>query len=340
METEQLVWTTPEWLAEATAWIRSELDDRGIALTGPFEQPHVYWWSTALRVPTSEGSLWFKAAQEIHRFEIPLTLLLASLRPEVTAVPIAVDAGRGWMLSRDAGTRLREHAPGIDQLAHWDKLLPRYAQLQIELAPRTDELLALGVPDHRLAVLPAQLAEALADRDSLVGDWEDALTTDEYERVRALAPEFEALCRRLADYAIPETLQHDDFHDGNLFVRDGEYVFFDWGDSCISHPFHTMVVALRALAWRLRPAVEPGSPELLRLRDVYLEPWSAYGSRPELQEAFALAYRTGTIARALTWRRFVLAREPAHRGEYLEAVSYGLKLFLENGPIGSYGRWD
>jgi Ser/Thr protein kinase RdoA (MazF antagonist) len=28
---------------------------------------------------------------------------------------------------------------------------------------------------------------------------------------------------------VDRTLQHDDLHDGNVFVRDGRYLFFDWG---------------------------------------------------------------------------------------------------------------
>ena len=39
-----------------------------------------------------------------------------------------------------------------------------------------------------------------------------------------LVPEFAAKCDRLASFGIPETLQHDDFHDGNIFIRDGRYL--------------------------------------------------------------------------------------------------------------------
>ena len=44
--------TRPEWLAEATAWIRER-----VAVTGEIEQFHVRWWSTVLRVPTAAGDL-------------------------------------------------------------------------------------------------------------------------------------------------------------------------------------------------------------------------------------------------------------------------------------------
>src|SRR5205807_1597794 len=157
-------------------------------------------------------------------------------------------------------------------------------------APLAGELVALGVPDVRLALLPAQLREVLAD--PLAG-----LTSEQREQILAALPEFEAMCAELAAYGIPETIQHDDLHDGQVFFRDGRYLFFDWGDSCISHPFHSLTVALRANAAKLD--LEPGGPELQRLRDAYLEPFG------DLHEAADLAYRTGTVARALAWDRFV-----------------------------------
>jgi hypothetical protein len=154
------------------------------------------------------------------------------------------------------------------------------------------------------------------------------LTPAEQERAVAALPEFESLCRELAGYGIAETIQHDDLHDGQVFFARGRYVFFDWGDSCISHPFHSLTVNLRAAAAKLD--LEPGGAEVGRLRDAYLEPFG------DLREAADLAYRTGTVARALAWDRFNRAGF-----EHLEpdddlATAYGLKLFLANGPIGTW----
>ncbi len=108
----------------------------------------------------------------------------------------------------------------------------------------------------------------------------------------------------------------------------------DWGDACVSHPFHTLTVALRATASRLD--LEPGGPEILRLRDAYLEPFAAFGSRDELAHAADIAYRTGTLARALAWHPYVADREPADRLPALESVPYGLLMFLARGPLGAW----
>src|SRR3954454_20441382 len=102
------------------------------------------------------------------------------------------------------------------------------------------------------------------------------------------------MCRELASYGIPETIQHDDLHDGQVFLQDGRYRFSDWGDSCVSHPFHSLTVTLRATAAKL--ALEPGVGEVLRMRDAYLE---SYGH--DLREPAHLAYIAVTIGRAKLW---------------------------------------
>jgi hypothetical protein len=331
---DRLLWTQPDWLAEATGWIRARLDERALALAGEIEQPHVRWWSTVMRVPTAAGDLYFKANAAPHAFEARLLVILGRLQPDRVPELVAADPDRGWLLMRDGGARLRELVRSSADLGRWEELLPRYAELQLALAPRIDELLGAGVPDERLAVLPDHLGRLLEDRNALLLGRPGGLTAQEQAQLEALLPDFAAKCARLAAYGLPETLQHDDLHDGNVFVRGDAYLFFDWGDSCVSHPFHTLVVTMRALAHRLE--LEPGGPDLLRLRDAYLEPFAPYGSRTELCEAADLAHFSGTAGRSLNWYRFVYAREPEFRLEDEEAVPYGLKRLLALGPIGSW----
>jgi hypothetical protein len=223
-------WTDPHWRAEAERWIREHGE-----VTGEIEQPHVRPWSTVMRVPTAAGDLWFKAVSPLHRFEPALTGFLAELRPDRVPEVVALDHDRAWMLLRDGGTRLRE-LPATAE--HWAHLLPVYAELQIAAAPHAGELLELGVPDFRLANLRDLLEDLLSEQP-------EGLTSDEYRAMLDRLPEVESIADRLLAHGIPETIQHDDLHDGQVFVRDGRYLIFDWGDSCVSHPFHTLTVTLR-----------------------------------------------------------------------------------------------
>ena len=324
-----LLWTRPEWLAEATSWVREQVE-----VTGEIEQPHVYWWSTVLRVPTVDGVVWFKACHPSHGFEPALTLELARLRPERIIEMLEVDLERGWMLTADAGTRLRELLASADDLGRWEEALALYADLQLAAAGSAERVARARRPGRAASPgLPARFERVLGRRRAAARRPGGRPRHGQLERLVASVPDVERLCTELAAAGIPETVQHDDLHDGNVFVRDGEYVLFDWGDSCLSHPFHTLAVTLRATAWRFD--LEPGAASLERMRDAYLEPFGAFGSRRELLATFATAYRLGTIARALSWYRAVEA-VPDLSHDDSDSVPYGLKLFLENGPIGTW----
>jgi hypothetical protein len=321
-----MLWSQPDWLETASAWIHTTLTRQQIAVTGPIEQPHIRPWSTVLRVPTSAGDLYFKANVPMLAHEPALTEALARWRPDCMLQLVATDLDRGWLLMRDAGVTLRSQIQSAEELTRWHSVLTTYANVQIELSDRCDELLALGTLDRRLSVLPQQYAQLLSDTQSLRIDLPDGLTADEYQRLRELTPQFAALCEQLAQYRIPETLHHDDFHDANIFVGDDRAVFADWAESCVAHPFFTLLVMLRTTAYRLKLA--DTAPELIRLRDIYLEQWTRFESRECLLAAFQIARRVAMICRALTWYRVVSHLPEPFKTEYSDTVPGWLQEFL------------
>ncbi len=258
--------------------------------------------------------------------EIALTRALSRWRPDCMPRVIAADASRNWMLMHDGGVSLRSIIQDDRDCRHWQKIFPLYADAQIELAARVNEMLAFGILDRRLQTLPAQYAQLLDDADALRIDLPNGLTANEYARLRALTPIFAARCAELAQYKIPETLHHDDFHDANILVRDGRYAFFDWGESCAAHPFFTLVVALRSIAHTLE--LDARSPELARLRDTYLGAWTHYASRADLRAAFEIAQRIGLVCRALTWHQVTATLEGKSKEENAEGAPRWLKNFL------------
>ena len=317
-----MLWTEPDWLESVHAWIRSQLERLGLEPAGEIEQPHVRPWSTVLRVPTDDGDVWFKANMPTQAFEVAVVETLAARRPDLVPTLLATDLQRGWMLQGDGGTRLREILEETGDFDVWIEILPLYAELQMDVAADRDRLLAAGVPDRLLASLPGQFEEVLADAEAL-----ETLTQDERRRLAALAPCIEAECRELADYGLPETIQHDDLHDGQVFVRDGRFLFFDWGDACVSHPFYTLVVTLAVLAYRLE--LDHDAPELDRFRDAYLEPWTRSRPRRELEQAYPLAYRLGVLCRGLTWRSVVAVLPQPLRDDEADAVPERMRMLLE-----------
>ncbi len=328
-------WSDPAWHADVRAWVEARLAEHGLAIDGPIEQPHVYLWATAMRVPTTGGVVWFKACLPTFAPELAILPVLVQLRPDLLARTLASDRDRAWMLTWDAGMKLRERAAGLDQLPLWERILPEYARLQIAAVPFVDGLLADGVPDHRTRLLPEQARALAADDVVLTETPEEALTASELEAFRGSGlAELGRLCAELVAAGIPDTVQHDDLHDGNVLVDGDRLVLFDWGDGCIAHPFHTIVVTLRSAAYKL--GLEPGGAEVLRMRDAYLEPWAAYGSRAELIEIADLARRTGTVARALAWWRFLGGLPVERRAEFAPSVPYGIRMFLTDRPWGAF----
>jgi len=325
MNRSELLWTQPGWRLQADRWIGVELERRDVRVTGTVEQPHVRPWATVLRIPTDVGNLFFKANMPCLAHEAKLAQVLYSWRPDCMVDVLAIDAQRGWMLMRDGGSTLRQQVQSSGNLEHVYAVFELYAEVQIALSQRVPELLKCCI-DRRLAVFPAAYERLLSNTEALLVGQPDGLSTSQYEQLWALTSRVAELCERLSAYAVPETLQHDDFHDANVFVREGHYVLSDWGDSCVSHPFCSMLVGLRNAAYRYK--FTPGCPEWKRLRDVYLAPWVRFEPRARLLEALPLAQHLGMISRALTWHRIVSHLEEIHRTKYATSIPGWLLEFL------------
>jgi hypothetical protein len=277
-------WRDTTWLAQAYEWVDAQLGDLGIARTGPIEQPHVYPWSTVLRVPTAAGVFWFKANEAALRHEVAVVERIAARRPDVLPRLLAADPDAGWLLMADAGEQLRSVVARERSLDRWSEVLPRYAGVQRDLAADVDHLLAAGVPDRRLAALPAAYERLM-----------DEIGAE--QRFRDAAVLVAELCAELAAYGLPELLQHDDLHDGQVFLRDERYLLLDWGDACISHPFFTLSVTLEGvLAWGLDDV--ENSVDIAPFRDAYL---AAFAERDpaDLRAAAEVALRLGWACRAV-----------------------------------------
>lgn len=302
-------WEDPAWIATAHAWIADRLDDLGLTRTGEIEQPHVRTWSTVMRVPTDAGDVWFKATAPALAHEAPLVAILAERRPDVVPPLLAWDAATGWMLMSDAGTMLRNVEPEESWLDGWHDVLPRYAALQVELTGHADRLVEVGVPDRRLATIPEQYAALM---DELTCEPEEA------RRFRDATPRVVDLCAELAAYGIGETVQHDDLHDAQVFVRDGRFRVLDWGDACVSHPFFTLSVTFEGLlSWGLYDVKD--SVDTTPFREEYLAPFAAAYPGVDLVAAVEPALRLGWLCRAFNGHVF--------GGE--NGAMTGLRMFLD-----------
>jgi hypothetical protein len=264
----------------AEDWIRAHVEP-----VGAIETAHERPWATVLRVPLADGVAWFKACAPVQAFEPRLTAGLFARWPDRVAEVLGHDEDRAWLLLADAGTPIR--AIGNPPEA-WLVALPLYAELQRGEAANMHDHLAHGVPDLRIATLPARYDDLL-QRDL-------PLESDEIGRLRRFAARFAELCGELAALDVPETVQHDDLHMANVYAQGERLRLLDWGDASISHPFASLVVTFRFL--EELNELPPGDPWFARLRDAYLEPWGR-----DRAGTFALAIRVGAFAHTFAWAR-------------------------------------
>jgi hypothetical protein len=294
----------------AEAWIRAHVEP-----TGAIEPVHERTWATVWRVPTRAGSVFFKACAAVQAFEPRLTAELFARWPDDVPSVIAHDDARGWLLLADAGTPI---AVSGNPPEAWLRVLPRYAELQRGETGQTADHLAHGVPDLRLAALPARFDDLL--RTDL------PLEADEIARLGSYAPRLAAEAVELAARGIPESIQHDDLHMGNVYALEGGLRVLDWGDSSISHPFASLVVTFRFL--EQLAGLRSGDPWFDRLRDAYLEPWGR-----GLATTFDLALRVGAIAHAIARKRqrdfLPEAARAGAAGEYSVVLRRALALAVD-----------
>jgi len=195
---------------------------------------------------------------------------------------------RGWLLLGDAGRSLRALVPEDGDLSRWRAALRLYAGLQRDLAGDVGTMLAAGVPDLRGQRLLTSFVDLVEELD---------LGAD----ARAAAPEVGALVDVLAGSGVPDSVQHDDLHDAQVFVGGtGRVRITDWGDACVAHPFLSLAVTLDGvIGWGLDDV--EGSEDVRPYQRSYLEVWAEHLGRTvaDLEEPARAARLLGWACRVV-----------------------------------------
>jgi Phosphotransferase enzyme family len=328
------LWSSASWRDLAVSWLDEQLAAAGIERTGEVEQPHLRPWGTVLKAPSTHGPVWLKAAGPATAFEVGLYQLVQRVAPDHVLSPIAADAVRGWIVLPDGGTPIGEGLTGTELCDAMAIALPQYGQLQRDLAPHADNLLALGVADMRAPVMPSRFEEALQAIGGYVERRGTPADKATYMQVAAAGETVTSWCDQLAALPGSPSIDHNDLHPWNIFLtRAGQARFYDWGDSVVAHPFSSMLVALGYMQFYALE-VDRDDPQILRLRDAYLEVFSDLAPHAELVEALELACRVGKIARALTWERSVRALGHDSDEEFASAPLKSLGSLLDDSYLG------
>ena len=289
-------WAATGWFDEAMAWIYEQLRNEGLSATGQAEQLRAWSLSCLLRLPTSEGDLYFKAVPPFFRGEPAVMRAVAERYPEIVPHPLAVDVEKGWTLMRDFGGRWLGE---VSDVTAWEDSARAFAGFQVEQSKLVESWQELGCPDRGLKTLAELMDTLFDDRELLTVGAPWGISQEEQGRLRALSLRLKLMCARLADYKVPHTLVHGDL-GGNIIVKEDGFVFFDWTDSCISHPFIDTTTMITTVFDELELPI--GFDELkTRVRDAYLQPWSEFEPMERLIEAFELSQPLGALHQAMTY---------------------------------------
>ncbi len=312
-----------EWLAQAHEWITSELDQVGRTVTGEVVQTRIRPWSTQLVVPTDLGTVWFKANCPDLAFEPALHGALARLVPDEVDRPLAVDPGRGWMMTADRGVTLGDHH--TPTLADWQDVVALAANLQRRVAGHGDELGAAGLPDCSPGTIPGRYDRLVAELSALPPTHPSHLAADAADELRAGRGVVEGAVARLLTAPLPPTLQHGDLHPKNVFVVDAGLRVFDFGDAQWAHPLEVLAVPW---GWVTQLTTLPWEPVL----DAYAAGWGDLVGRAELEELMSAALVTHAVNRSQTWLGAVAGATGQELQEWGDAPLYYLRLALEPFP--------
>jgi hypothetical protein len=296
-------WEHADWLEPVEAWIDGQVERAGM-----LEMVKKWSISVVVKVPTRAGRVFFKQALHLPLFvsEPVVTQQLAALLPGHIPGVVAVDEQRQWMLLEDFGETLRSENDdeAICEMLHV------FAGIQAQLVGREDELLAMGCIDRRLSWLRGQIEALFADEVT-----REILKEGELEKLVAHVPLYLDMCDEMATLPVPETLLHGDLHLGNVARKGGCYVFFDWTDASVGHPFFDLIVVHD----------ERDAERKERFLAASLQSWRAWGDEQVLQRTWRVSTPLCFLHHAVSYLYILRNLPVAKRCE----LDDGLRSFLQ-----------
>lgn len=231
-------WARPGGPAVLLRWADEQLRGRGIERTGSPEQMRSWNLSGIWRLPTTVGAVWLKAVPAFFAHEGNVIDWIGS--PPAPQL-VAHTPGRVLMQEVTGSPNHDATGPALDPMV---QLLTR---IQERAVPRTDELLAIGVPDRRLPTMTARI-------ESVVEQWAQSVAPHERRALNRLVARLPERLAQVDDCGVPDTLVHGDFHPGNVVGTPDAYVLLDWGDSFVGHPLIDELAFTQRLDARARAA--------------------------------------------------------------------------------------
>lgn len=306
------------------AWAQDYLSSRGYAVQDNPQVIRIIPWSVVTCLPTTKGLIYLKSMAKPFSIEpILLQFLSDQISTCVTQI-IAVNNQLSCFLMKDAGEPLRNKLKLHFKPELLRQALKICADIQISAIDHADELIMTGVNDWRLEKLPSLYQDFVTREDLLKND---GLVSFEIENLQQSICKIQNLCEQLAEYKIPETIEHGDFQDNNILINGSSITISDWGDASISHPFFSCVSALNST--NRHHHLRETDSQYQAIQNSYLAQWKAYGTEDKLLKAFKLAQKIRYFVFALSVSRIKSCPSIELFPEYKGYIAESLRNFIK-----------
>ncbi|NTG90865.1 aminoglycoside phosphotransferase family protein [Agrobacterium rhizogenes] len=303
----------------AEAWLRAH---NYRVFNGP-ELVGAVPWSKIYRFATSRGNIYLKWSAPAYAREAALMAHLAERFPTAILPVLAWNEAIDAFLMPDGGVPLRGKLKESYDQQLVGIILGQYARIQSVISSDVDVLLALGIDDWRVAVFPNLYDELVYD-EGLLG--REGLEAAEIKQLQRSGGDVRRLCRALAEFKVPETLEHCDFHDNNVLVAAEGFLIDDWGDAVITHPFFSLVGFLDSAV--RNHGMDVGSPVYTALKNAYFEAWLDLESVERQEHVLEITRVLRPIEFAFNFRRVARMTTAQEFEPYRGYIGEALRRFL------------
>jgi hypothetical protein len=306
-------------------WAEDWLTAHGYRPLGEPELIRAVPWSKIYRFATSRGNIYLKWSAPAFAREAALMVHLAERFPAGILPVLARNQAIGAFLMPDGGEPLRGKLKESYDPQFVGKLLGQYARIQSFMSSDVEALLALGIDDWRMAVFPDLYDDLVRDEGLLR---REGLKSAEIDQLQRSGGEVRRLSRALAEFKIPETLEHCDFHDNNVLSNIHGLLINDWGDAVISHPFFSLVGFLDSAV--RNHGMDVASPIYVALKHAYFEVWLDLENLERQERVFESARILRPVEFAFNFRRVVRMTTTKEFEPYRGYIGEALRQFLFN----------
>ena len=294
--------TMTESIQSIINWAEKYLIARGYCLTGSSVPVQITSYSSVIRILTSTGSVYLKQNPKGLSLEPNIIQILHDNLQSNVPIILAINDELNCFLVNDVGDPLRTKLKQQFQPDLLWQAVKLYTQIQSSTTEHIQNFLELGVPDWRLKNFPSLYRQLIHKTDLLKAD---GLLDIELETLDRLLPTVSSLCTQLSYFKLPETLDHCDFHDNNILIKENtlDMTIIDWGECVITHPFFSLITCLNQATRHYN--LKESDRNYSELQDACFHHWLNSRSKDDLLDMMHIAKCLWPIYSALAIHRLV-----------------------------------